>query len=123
MANPKNPFYGRESVNPKADLIKIRRMPLAETIQNAKKGNLVKRIEDMKKIYCVCSRHINNRDKYVHKITGNLAPKWVQKMLKDEEVAHEECLPCYIREHGIDKAIDEFGIDTVYEATRNMMLR
>ena len=122
MANPKNPFYGRESVNPKAELIKIRRVPLAETIQDAKKGNLIKRIEDLKKIYCVCSG-CKNKDKYVHRTTGTLAPKWVQKMLKDEPILPAICLPCYVREHGIDKAIEDSGIDKVYEAIRNMVLR
>lgn len=122
MTTPKNPFYGRTSNAPKAELRIINRVPLTENIQKAKKANLITRIEYLKKKYCVCSWH-KNGNRYVHRITGNIAPKWVEKMLKDEPISHSMCIPCFIQEYGVDKAIEDFGVDVVHKATRNMVLR
>jgi len=39
--------------------------------------------------------------------------------MEKEKIASGMCLPCFIKEHGIDAAIEDFGIDRVFEATRN----
>jgi hypothetical protein len=55
---------------------------------------LDKREDRIRKFYVCCAWHKEGKDIWRNRISGNIAPPWVEDIMKGQTLSHSICDPC-----------------------------